>query len=194
MRTCEQVANGILTINEFLSLSECSCHITQSEELGYKRTTFGHAEQQVSMPRYRNNDRVFFEDTVLAGKFWERSREHVPRIVDEHETIGVSERFRFYRYHKGQFFGRHADGPCRRSNGERSRLTLIVYLNDDFSGGETIFDLATIEPRAGMALIFIHGLMHEGAEVLDGSKYVLRTDVMCAAEPFELDDEPECDG
>ena len=183
------IAPGIYTIKEFLSARECSEQIAKSEQSGYQPATFGGPDQtQTRMPGYRNNFRVLFQDDALAEEFWRRSRDIVPRVVEGHETIGVSERFRFYRYDRGQFFGRHPDGPTRRSNGERSRLTLIVYLNDDFEGGETIFDHTTIEPTTGMALLFIHGLMHEGAEVLEGRKYVLRTEVMCAAEPFEFDD------
>ena len=180
-----QVAPGIFTITDFLSSSECSSHIARSEKDGFSYATFGGIDQkQTSMPGYRNNYRVLFEDHEIAADFWLRSRERIPQIVDGHQTIGISERFRFYRYDKGQFFGRHPDGPTRRHNGERSRLTFIVYLNDNFEGGETIFDNVTIEPQTGMALIFIHGLMHEGAEVLAGRKYVLRTDVMCTAKPF----------
>jgi hypothetical protein len=59
-------------------------------------------------------------------------------------------------------------------------------LNDDFDGGETLFEDVTIEPERGMALIFAHGYLHEGGEVLAGRKYVLRTDVMYAANS-ELD-------
>jgi len=41
----------------------------------------------------------------------------------------------------------------------------------------------TIEPRAGMALLFQHRLLHEGSEVTDGVKYVVRSDVMYRARP-----------
>jgi hypothetical protein len=54
----------------------------------------------------------------------------------------------------------------------------MVYLNDDFEGGETRFQRVTIRPMVGMALCFVHHLVHEGAEVLCGRKYVMRTDVM----------------
>ena len=63
--------------------------------------------------------------------------------------------------------------------GERSLLTLMVYLNEDFEGGETAFlELdQVIVPRRGMALLFQHMVLHEGREVRAGTKYVLRTDV-----------------
>jgi hypothetical protein len=60
----------------------------------------------------------------------------------------------------------------------------MVYLNADFSGGETKFynedrELhVTVRPERGMALGFVHSQLHEGAPVVRGRKYVLRTDVM----------------
>ncbi len=38
--------------------------------------------------------------------------------------------------------------------------------------------LARVQPRAGMALVFKHAILHEGSSVVAGTKYVLRTDVM----------------
>jgi len=60
----------------------------------------------------------------------------------------------------------------------------MVYLNDDFTGGETIFYTEpgtvrlSVRPERGLALIFVHRQWHAGAPVLAGRKYVLRTDVM----------------
>ena len=59
---------------------------------------------------------------------------------------------------------------------------MLLYLNEGYGGGETRFKLndteLTMVPKAGMALFFTHILMHEGAAVETGRKYVLRTDVM----------------
>lgn len=54
----------------------------------------------------------------------------------------------------------------------------MVYLNDDFEGGDTHFEHLAIRPQTGMALIFVHELRHEGSAVVRGRKYVLRSDVM----------------
>ena len=45
-------------------------------------------------------------------------------------------------------------------------------------GGETSFAAATIKPKTGLALFFIHHFRHKGQPVTRGRKYVLRTDVM----------------
>ena len=53
-----------------------------------------------------------------------------------------------------------------------------MYLNDDFTGGETAVMSKVIMPKRGMALFFRHELRHEGRAVTSGTKYVMRTDVM----------------
>ena len=79
---------------------------------------------------------------------------------------------------------RHQDFPFERSAAEASALTLMVYLNDDFVGGGTDFyhedqtPRLSVEPERGMALVFRHELLHAGAPVQRGRKYVLRTDVL----------------
>ena len=57
-------------------------------------------------------------------------------------------------------------------------MTFMVYLNDDFEGGETDFGDFLVTPKIGDALCFMHSSMHEGRAVSNGTKYVLRTDVM----------------
>jgi hypothetical protein len=53
-------------------------------------------------------------------------------------------------------------------------------------GGETKFYLDNgmprldVKPECGMALMFAHRQLHEGTSVVQGRKYVLRTDVMYA--------------
>ena len=70
------------------------------------------------------------------------------------------------------------DAAYRRDNGEESQLTFMIYLNKGYRGGTTRFEEIEVTGGLGMALVFEHGLFHEGAEVLEGVKYVLRSDVM----------------
>lgn len=128
----------------------------------------------------RNNDRAFLDDAARASELWQRIANDVPPIVEGWKAVGLNERMRFYRYDPGQRFKWHGDGCVRRANGEQSFLTFMVYLNDDFTGGETAFRGLRVGPRKGMALLFCHWLKHMGDEVRDGRKYVLRSDVMYA--------------
>ena len=86
------------------------------------------------------------------------------------KLIGLNRRWRFYRYDAGGTYRPHVDGAWPGSSvtgsrdrpryeydafGDRlSRLTMLVYLNDDFEGGETAFFSAgddSIDVTAGPA-------------------------------------------
>lgn len=56
--------------------------------------------------------------------------------------------------------------------------TFMIYLNNNFKGGETTFSNNIITPVTGMAIIFLHSLEHSGNPIIEGTKYVLRTDIM----------------
>ena len=71
----------------------------------------------------------------------------------------------------------HKDGAWTEA-GLTSKLTMMVYLNEGFAGGETDFRDFKIVPKLGSALFFIHDVWHEGAAVTQGLKYVLRSDVL----------------
>ncbi|WP_199326312.1 2OG-Fe(II) oxygenase [Nostoc parmelioides] len=139
-------------------------------------------------PDIRNNERVILDDNQRAFDLWQRVSDHIPKTIGRWQAIGLNERFRFYRYDPGQRFAIHHDGSYRRPNGEESLLTFMIYLNEGFEGGETRFHLSpryyekcpniTVVPVTGMALCFVHDVVHEGVAVVQGRKYVLRSDVM----------------
>jgi predicted 2-oxoglutarate/Fe(II)-dependent dioxygenase YbiX len=172
------LAPGIYAVPDCLSAEECAFHISASEQLGYEAATINTRKGAVRDAGVRDNDRVIYDDVGLAALLWLRLRDYLPRFLDGRQAVGLNERFRFYRYEQGQRFAGHVDGVYRRSSGEESRLTLMLYLNDDFEGGETAFLNATVKPERGTALVFRHELFHEGREVTRGRKYVLRSDVM----------------
>jgi prolyl 4-hydroxylase len=110
----------------------------------------------------------------------------------------VNTRFRVYRYELGQRFAPHQDVRTRVPGGE-TRYSLMIYLSDDFTAGETRFfetkDRASrrgqgrgrkfdnrvrfaLRPPIGSAVVFDHLLLHEGAEVTSGVKYAVRSDLV----------------
>ena len=176
--------DGVWTVQDLLSEEECRQWIERTEAMGYGDAPVTTPAGPVMAKEVRNNDRVMFDDAEVAGALWERLEPFVPRRHPRliGDAVGLNERFRFYRYQPGQRFAWHRDGYFARPDGsETSRLTFMVYLNDGFVGGRT--ELTTdrdvvIEPRTGTALLFLHGLLHQGAAVTEGRKYVLRSDVM----------------
>jgi len=168
----------IWTIQEFLTPKECEDLMLFSENKGYQ-------EAEVSLPKgakmlkgIRNNYRLLYEDINLAQKYWQKLQPYCPEKLEDNYAIGLNEQFRFYKYEPDQRFKRHIDGRFKRNEQEESRITFMIYLNDDFEGGETAFDSLQIRPKTGDALCFIHEQKHEGSPVTSGIKYVLRSDIM----------------
>ncbi len=94
-------------------------------------------------------------------------------------AYGINPCFRFTKYEKGDFFLNHLDGGHVENEDERSVLTLMIYLNEEFKGGETVFyeDLNkfVIKPKKNLAVIFNHDIYHEGREIEEGFKYIVRS-------------------
>src|SRR5262249_28379338 len=172
----------VFVIHNFLALTECEQLIERSEQLGYSDAPITTAAGFVMRKDIRDNVRVMLDDPRLATQWWDRARELLIKDWLGWQPGGFNERFRFYRYDGGQGFEPHMDGYFERSTGERSQFTFMVFLNEGFAGGATAFRQGRaslhVTPEQGKALVFYHHQVHEGMPVIEGRKYVLRTDVM----------------
>lgn len=95
----------------------------------------------------------------------------------------------------------HCDGTYETPDGkERSYFTLHLYLNDaedsrgqePLKGGATTFHSFNMQkrvdvvPKYGRVLMFQHRfLLHSGDDVISGTKYTMRTDIMFAKDAAE---------
>ncbi|KAF3068542.1 hypothetical protein CFAM422_007758 [Trichoderma lentiforme] len=111
------------------------------------------------------------------------------------EPVGLNPNIRIYRYSKGQYFDCHYDDSNNLvldSVPVKTTWTLLLYLTSSAEGcigGETVFyphdrksaaEEIAVSLETGMLLLHKHGddcLLHEGREVQDGEKWVLRTDL-----------------
>lgn len=168
------------TVPDVLAPEECRALIARIDAAGPVAAPITTDAGFVMRPDIRNNTRVIIDDVPLAAELFRRVRPHLPERLSGMTLVGANERLRCYRYAPGQRFAVHYDGHFQRSPRERSRLTFMIYLNDDFTGGETDFPMQRrcVTPRAGMALLFQHHLLHEGCTVKTGVKYALRSDIM----------------
>lgn len=186
-------AGQCILVTDFLSPAACAELIAMSEARGYASAATDYP------PSYRNNDRHVIDAAPLAASLGERVRAHAPASVEADcrswHFDGVNERFRFCRYGAGQRFNLHQDGIHHRGADCRSHLTLLLYLTDsaDGDGGDTVFyaqgpgapggarELGRVRPQAGSLLLFDHAIWHAGAEVVHGTKHVLRSDILYRA-------------
>ncbi len=168
------------SLERFLSADECAALIALAEREGFAAAGVRTADGPKAMPAIRNNERAMLAAPDWVALIWQRlGRVELPRLEGE-SALGLPRELRFYKYLPGQRFKMHKDGPWRE-DGLTSRLTLLVYLNDGFTGGDTDFRDFRVKPEAGAALLFVHDTWHEGAAIEAGTKYVLRSDVMYGA-------------
>jgi len=127
------------------------------------------------------------DDVAASADLFRRLRPHLPEQIGQFKLFGLNERLRFYRYSPGQRFVEHMDHWYRPSPERITLHTVLVYFNDDFEGGETRFTEQleqTVVPSPGLVAVFQHKVRHEGCEVISGTKYAMRTEVL-----FEAPDE-----
>ncbi len=157
-------------------------------------------------------------DQAFHDMLWSRVAPHIPAHVTGRRARGINRRFRVYRYVPGAEYRVHFDGAWPPSGihaqtgkylydasppdaKQSSLFTFLVYLNDDFEGGETTFFTPSIRdgvmnahpvrPMMGSVALFPHGeskgaLLHEGTGVRKGAKYIIRTDVEFDVNPGSL--------
>ena len=203
-------AEGVFLVSDVLSGAECDAIVGLSEAMGYTE------DAPVSLGRdvRRNENCVWIADErTLNGVVYARAAPLLPPFVELTSRggdalrvgplAGLNARWRLYKYAEADVFRAHTDGGWPgsglRADGRLARdlhdgdrfswLTFLLYLNDDFDGGDTVFyapggaPAARVRPKKGAALCFFHGHhplspLHEGALVTRGVKYVARTDVL----------------
>ncbi|MFB9077776.1 2OG-Fe(II) oxygenase [Flavobacterium procerum] len=179
MLTIINKTTEIYTIDNFLSVEECNELIDKSEQIGFEEAGVNVDGAQKMMKMVRNNERIMYQDDEYAYLLWQKLEPYVKPEVGNSRAIGLNEMFRFYKYNPSQRFKMHLDGSYKRNESEFSYYTFMIYLNDGYEGGETKFASGEIiQPKTGTALIFEHKQRHEGASLISGIKYVLRSDIM----------------
>lgn len=180
-------------LSNVFTKDECNQLIDQGEKAGFQSLSKSYS------PKYRNNERIINLNPTLRNIMWERIESFIEDTLilgKTHETIhltpltegtwkkyGLNERFRLCKYNPTNFFKSHYDeGYHPDPIALRTLKTCMVYLNEDFEGGETIFYMKglkpiALKPKIGMCLIFNQKILHEGATVTKGLKYFIRNDI-----------------
>jgi prolyl 4-hydroxylase len=171
----------IFEIPNILTEAECHQWIDRIRSIGTEPAPINTTRGIEIDAQIRNNRRVIFDDAERANYLFDRVKDRIPQEIHGMILAGANERLRCYEYLPGHRFAPHSDGAFIRNEDERSWYTYIIYLNEEFEGGETIFFVepeVVIKPRAGAGLFFQHPIIHEGAVVTSGIKYAVRTDLM----------------
>ena len=83
-------------------------------------------------------------------------------------------------YAAGSVMTAHRDAYSYVKDGEnevKPIFTILLYINEDYEGGEIHFlnDNITIKPKAGSVVIFPSNLLHEVKTVISGNRYMTQS-------------------
>ena len=124
-----------------------------------------------------------FIDTSIANTFYNKLTEY---IQPSDLALRANKLIMTGHYTIDQQFSLHTDTGLfyDEKNSEKSRWTLLIYLNDDYEGGNTIFydddwnQTHSIIPKKGTALLFDIDLWHRGDIIQSGSKYWIGCEII----------------
>lgn len=92
----------------------------------------------------------------------------------------IGSKWYFTKYETGGFIDIHRDGHATIDH-VRSKYTILIYLNDDYDGGEVCFEdggTIVVKPAVGSIIVMDQDLWHKGNPVMSGKKYLLRADMI----------------
>ena len=115
--------------------------------------------------------------------------------------LGLNECLKVFRYDRGGMFVPHRDGPWVPRPDQCSMYTVVIYLNDDFVGGQTVMSgshdycgpqgcrthdwessakssMMHAVPIQGTALVLNHDCWHAAHPIDLGVKWILRTELI----------------
>ena len=161
-------------------------NLLTKEQCFYYKNMFKNNDVENIDDKHRKYYRIQFDDKNLADELYDKIKPHLSKKIKKIAN-GMNSHIRLSMYKPGQFFGIHKDGINfdKNDNKRMSYATLNIFLNDDFEGGNTTFyrkDKKTVKfvckPKEGSGSFFYSQQFHEGNKILNGYKYLLRTDLM----------------
>ena len=173
----------IQILKNVLSADECGELIKATEAHGFKRASlytdlFG----KEYFSDTRKSERCIVDSPSFVAALEERLRHYLPADFRSGTLKGINERLRFLKYTTGDEFKPHIDGSYTADDGAISKITILIYLNADYTGAYTEFagesDWMSVVPESGMVLLQDQSLLHRVPPLQTGCKYVIRTEVM----------------
>lgn len=129
-------AQGMLLVPGLLSLEESQAAIDFAESIGF---TMQGSRGPAHGEAFREHGRVNVTDESAVQELW-----HCTGLagalrnlhIDGMRPTGLNPNLRFYRYEKGQRFGKHIDESIDLGDGRHTRFTLLIYLSGQLHQGQ----------------------------------------------------------
>jgi len=182
----DEINYDIEEIPNFLTDEECDKIIEISKNKLVPSLVYTDNKDLYITENRKSRQCWFEDDKIFIKKLSDKIKDYTKTYDKYHEQ------FQVVNYEPGGFFIPHYDACdgdttyCERmnkNNGPR-HLTLMVYLNEDFEGGETAFPSINklVKPEKGKAVLFknvnykgniINQSFHGGEPVKSGEKWII---------------------
>ena len=175
----------IQEIPNFLTNEECDLISQISQDKLFKSKVYSSTEDVES--DVRDSEQCWLKDD--AHELINKISQKVAKITNT--ELSDQEELQVVRYKPGGYYRPHYDAcdsrreNCDRFNGDKGPrfITFIMYLNDDFDGGETYFPNIDqkVKPQKGKAAMFyntgedgavLEKALHGGLDVSNGDKWI----------------------
>ena len=188
----------LIELGTLLTPNECDELLSNIREETFEEMSVKYDVQK------RTSSRLIVMDDRLGRTLWRRLKfsNRLTKLLPDSKPLGfnaqgewvmsgVNPAMRLNKYKDGDYFSPHKDAQYAPSGDERSLLSLLIYLNDDYEKGETKFyfpkqapksdvkgltiaeeiesyggladgfECVTLKPKKGFAVLFTHHLLHE---------------------------------
>ena len=184
MNSNQQVSDYIYYYPQVLDKTACDNiinHYNKDTFSGWKTSTFATTSSntgtsKVDMKEYWIGPKDMFYKNIQKG--FEKA---VNDYVSVNDKIKVQEYtwFRINCYETGGFMKEHIDN-IHHSHGQKQgypHLTSLIFLNDDYGGGEFTLCGESLDKKKGSAVVFPSNFMfpHEVKKVISGIRYSIMT-------------------
>ena len=180
MHTYREESSGVISVALYTT-SECAAIVAELKQLqDWKPARVRHAQDLghydiLTQPEVRSASTLVSKGSEKFYRDFDmRMNETVKPLILERWEIALKDHSgtHILKYGPGDHYVPHQDtGPGL----EHRYLSIVCYLNDDFSGGQTSFPGRdyTVVPEAGKAIVFPSSYLHGSKPVRDGEKFVL---------------------
>jgi len=155
-----------------------SAHVNGPAEYGLEGAAIDHARKAYDIKFKKEELGKYYPKTDELIKAYDLTDAGLSKCVKHYEqiwNIGIAykEAFNFVKYFPGEYFKVHTDhGPFYTCT-----LSAVIYLNDDYEGGELDFTRhnITLKPDAGDITLFPSNFVyeHSSLNVTSGTKYAV---------------------
>lgn len=162
--------NHVMIVENFLSHAKCDELVHRTKERLYTKTHSFYGSGPEEFGPIKDFESEIRKDTE---KVLEKYFEHY-MVNSTHQEFNC---VKIIKYSDGQSLPVHSD-PERTPQGQTRTIGMILFLNDNFDGGELIFPKQEIivTPEKGTLVVFPMSYMypHLVNGVINGDRYVAR--------------------